>query len=225
VQVADQAADFFFGGRGRAAFPRIARIWFQIATRAESVEQKRGEALKIGGLGGGMFLRLRDGLWVAREFIKADGYGLTEVHGAMLFASGNAQEPIAVAEVFIRKAALFRTEKKGDPATGEMLAEQTGGVIETADRVLQLPGAHGSGSDNERAIGYGIRDSFELFGLGKQRRSPNSGTRLAKSQFIGIHYAKMEEAEVAHGAGGGTDVERIARGDKHDPQAVGFGVG
>jgi len=35
----------------------------------------------------------------------------------------------------------------------------------------------------------------------------------------------MEEAEVAHGAGGGADIEGIAWGDKNDAQAVGFGEG
>jgi hypothetical protein len=54
-----------------------------------------------------MFLWLRDGLDIAREFVEADGYGLAEIHGAMLFAGGYAQEPMAVAEVFIRKAALL----------------------------------------------------------------------------------------------------------------------
>ncbi len=61
-------------------------------------------------------------------------------------------------------------------------------------------------------------------GTGKQRRGADSGTRLAKSQFVGIDDTKVEEAEVAHGAGRGTDVERIARSDKNNPQAVGFGV-
>jgi hypothetical protein len=35
----------------------------------------------------------------------------------------------------------------------------------------------------------------------------------------------MEEAEVAHGPGGGTDVKGIARTDQYDAQAVEFGVG
>jgi len=34
----------------------------------------------------------------------------------------------------------------------------------------------------------------------------------------------MEKAKVAQGAGGGTNVERIARRDKNNPQAIGFGI-
>ena len=84
--------------------------------------------------------------------------------------------------------------------------------------------ADGGGSDDQCAIRYGFGDSLELFGEGEQRRGADGGTRLAKSQFIWVHHAKMEESEIAHGAGGGADVEGIARTDEDDAQAVGFGV-
>jgi len=108
-------------------------------------------------------------LGTAREFIEADGYGLAEVHGAMFFAGGDAQEPMAVAEVFIRKTALLRTEKKGDAAAGQMLAEEKGGLNEAVDRVLQLTLADGGGSDDECAILDGFGEGLEHFGLGEQR--------------------------------------------------------
>ncbi len=47
---------------------------------------------------------------IASEFVKADGHGLAEVHGAMVFAGGDAQEPLTMAEVFIGEAALFGAE-------------------------------------------------------------------------------------------------------------------
>ena len=51
------------------------------------------------------------------------------------------------------------------------------------------------------------------------------GTCFAEGQLIGIHDAKMEEAKVAHGAGGGANVEWIARLDKDDAQVVELGEG
>jgi hypothetical protein len=225
VEAVDQAANFFVGGSGGAPILEAAGIRFQVATGAESVEQECGEALEIGRRGGNVFLRLRNGLGIASEFVEADGHGLTEVHGAVLFESGDAQEPMAVAEVFIRKTALLRSEKEGNAAAGKTLAEETRRLIEAANGVLQLSEAHGSGSDDQRAIRYGVRNSLELLGIGEQRRSANGGTRLAKSQFVGIDNAQVKKTEVAHGAGCGADVEGIAGGDKHDPQAVGFGVG
>jgi len=143
----------------------------------------------------------------------------------MLFARGDAQEPMAVAEVFIGEATLLRTEKKGNKATGKVLVEVTCGLVQAADRMLQLPKAYGSGSHNEGAILDGFRDGLELSCSGQQRRGADGGTGLAKGQFVGIHDAQVEKAEVAHGARGGADVERVARGDKNDPQPVGFGIG
>jgi hypothetical protein len=116
-----------------------------------------------------------------------------------------------VAEVFIRKAALFRTEKKADAAAGQMLVEKTRGLLKAADGMLQLTEADGGGSDDEPAIFDGFADGLELFSLGEQRLGANGGARFAKSQLVGVHHAKMEEAEVTHGAGGSADVKGIAR--------------
>ena len=91
--------------------------------------------------------------------------------------------------------------------------------------MLQLTKADGGGSDDECAIRYGFGDSLELFSTGEQRRGADGGTRLPKSQFIRVHDAKMEESEVAHGAGGSADVEGIARTDEDDAQAAEFRVG
>ena len=54
-----------------------------------------------------MFFQFHASLQIAREFVQADGYGLAKIHGAVLFARGNAHEPMAVAEVFIGEAALL----------------------------------------------------------------------------------------------------------------------
>ena len=198
---------------------------FQIAAGAECVKQECGKPLEVGGAGGGMFLRFHGGLWIAREFVEAHGYSLAEVHRTMLFARGNAQEPMAVAEVFVRKTTLLRTKKQSNTAAGELLAKKTGSLIQAPDRVLQLTLANGSSSDNECAIDDRFRDGFEFRSLRKQRHCPDSGTRLAKSQLIRVHYAEMEEPEVAHGASRCANVEGIPWSDKNDTQTVGMGVG
>jgi len=108
VEAVDEAADFLVGGSGGAPLLGATGTRFQVATGAEGVEQECGKALEIGrGGGGGMFLRFRDGLGIASEFVEANPDGLAKVHGAVLFAGGDAQQPVAVAEVFIRKTALL----------------------------------------------------------------------------------------------------------------------
>ncbi len=80
AQAANEAADFFFCRSGGAPLLGTAEARFQVAAGAESIEQERGETLKIGRSGGNVFLMLRGGLRIAREFVEADGYGLAEVH-------------------------------------------------------------------------------------------------------------------------------------------------
>lgn len=165
------------------------------------------------------------GLWIARELVEADGYGLAEIHGAMLFVSGNAQEPMAMAEVFVGKAALLRSEKEGHTAADEMLANEPSGLIWAADGVVQLALADGGGSDNQCAVLNSFGHGPEFFGASEQRIGANGRTCLAKSQLVRVYDPKMEETKVAHSAGGGADVEWVSRCDKNKAQAVGIGVG
>ena len=87
-------------------------------------------------------------------------------------------------------------------------------MLEAFDRVLRIAGANGGSADDEGAVRDGSGDSLKLFGAGEKWRGADSGTRFAKGQVIRVHNAKMEETEVAHGAGGGADVERVARVDE-----------
>lgn len=87
-----------------------------------------------------------------------------------------------------------------------------------------MTGADGGGPHDERAVCDSLGDSLELFGTGEQRSGADCRARLTKSQLIGVQHAELEASEVAHGTGCGTDVERIARTDEYDAQAVEFGV-
>jgi len=98
-------------------------------------------------------------------------------------------------------------------------------LTEATDRVLRLAAADGCGTDNEGAIRNGFGNGFELFSAVKQWRGANGGTRFAEGQLVGIHDAKMKETEVAHGASGGANVERIAGLDEDDAQVVELGEG
>src|SRR5260370_6831610 len=68
VQAGDEAAYFFLRGGSGPPLLRVAGIRFQITACTECVEQKSGEALEIGGRGGGGCLPIRGGLWCTRVF-------------------------------------------------------------------------------------------------------------------------------------------------------------
>ena len=233
IEATDQAADFFLGEIGalriplgdRGRLPGGAHACFQVTAGAEGVEQDRGEALEITGGGGECICRLRSGFGATHKFVEADGNGVAKVHRAMRFASGNAEEPLAVADVLIGEAALFRTKEKGDAAAPEALADEARGFVEAPDGVPQFAAADGGGSDDEGAVCDGVGHGLEFLGAGEQRRSSDSGTRFAKRQLERIHHPEMKEAEIAHGAGGGADVQRVARIHEDDAQVVELGEG
>jgi len=90
TEAADETADFFVGGGSGATLGDAGGKRFEIAAGAEGVEQRRGDALEFRGGGRGALFRWRRRMEIASKFVKADGYGLAEVHGAMLFAGGDA---------------------------------------------------------------------------------------------------------------------------------------
>ena len=96
-------------------------------------------------------------------------------------------------------------------------------MFEAFDGVLRVAAAHGGGADDESAVRHGFGNSLELFGASEKRRGAHSGACFTKSQFVGVDDAKMEETEVAHGAGGSANVERIARVDEDDAQVIELG--
>ena len=96
-------------------------------------------------------------------------------------------------------------------------------MFEAFDGVLRVAAANGGGADDESAVRDGFGNSLELFGAGEKRRGTHGRACFTKGQFVWIHDAKMEEAEVAHGAGGGANVERIARVDEDDAQVIELG--
>ena len=110
VETANEAANLFVGGGGAAAFPGAGRKLFEITAGEEGVEESCCDALEFGGGGSDAFRRWRLVVGIASEFVEAHGDGLAEVHGAMVFAGGDAQEPVAIAEIFVGEAAFFGAE-------------------------------------------------------------------------------------------------------------------
>ena len=75
--------------------------------------------------------------------------------------------------------------------------------------------ADGGGADDERAVGDGFGDGGEFFGGDEDRSASDGGASLTEGGFVRLDDAHAEEAEVAHGASGRADVQRIARRDQN----------
>ncbi len=210
IEAADEAADAYVGVGDGAAIEEAAG--------AEGLGEDGGEASDFCGGGGRGFFEgateFGGGLGVADQFVEADGDGLAEVHGAMLGAGGDAQEPVAVAEIFVGQAGFFRAEEERDAiffgACGVLAREvpqkDGRGGFEGAELMMKFAAACGGGADDEGAIGYGFGDGGELLGVCENWGGTDGGNCFAVGGIVGIHEAQMGAAEIAHGAGGGADV-------------------
>src|SRR5262245_10699057 len=103
------------------------------------------------------------GSGVADKFVKADSDRLAEVHGALLLAGGDAQEPVAVAQVFVREAALFRAKDKRHAVGLQPFADDWRAEFKAFDGVLRFAAAESGGANDERAVRDGFDDGREFF--------------------------------------------------------------
>lgn len=78
-------------------------------------------------------------------------------------------------------------------------------------------------ADDKRTIGNGLGQRFEFLCLLENLGRADGGARFAEGNRIGIHQTQPMGAEIAHGTGGGADIQRIARADKYDDEVFEFG--
>src|SRR6202007_124985 len=116
------------------------------------------ETLELGDARDTHLVRLLRRFLIANQFIETNSDCLPEIQRNILLASGDIEQPMAMAEVFIREAKLLRAEQNRNGARTEMFANCTGARLEAAQRMLQIAMSNGRGADYERAVGHGVRD-------------------------------------------------------------------
>lgn len=77
------------------------------------------------------------------------------------------------------------------------------------------------GAEDEGAVGDGVGQGGKFAGGGEDGCCTDGGAGLVPGGSPGLDDAEVVEAEVDHGAGGGTDVERVAGVDEDNGDAMG----
>src|SRR5579872_6068235 len=103
-----------------------------------------------------------------------------------------------------------------------MGADQRSSGFETRYGVLEIAMSDGGGADDQRAIGNGLSDGFKFFGVEEHGGGAHGGAGALESDFVRVNHAQAGESEIAHGAGCGANVERVADVHKNDAQIVEF---
>jgi len=97
-------------------------------------------------------------------------------------------------------------------------------VFQAADGVLQFPIPHGRSADHQAAIRHSFGQGGVFCSRPEQRSRADRRTGFAEGHFVGIHHAQLGETKVGHGAGGRTEIDRVA-GGHHDHPQVGSQIG
>ena len=134
----------------------------------------------------------------------------------MLFARGNAHQPVAMRHVFVRQPKFLGAEQQRYRSDGKFLCDELAPVFQAPQRMFQHAGTNGRGANHQRAIGHRFGHGEIFPRLLQHRMSFYRRTGFAEGNRVGIHQAKFGESEIAHGAGGGSEVQRIARGNQDD---------
>jgi hypothetical protein len=82
--------------------------------------------------------------------------------------------------------------------------------------MLQVTLTNCGRSDYQPAVRHGLGDARVFLCVRELRRRTDSGARLTKSGFIWGYHSQVTETEVAHGASGCANVERVARSHQDD---------
>ena len=78
---------------------------------------------------------------VTNQFVQTYRDRLAQVHRDVLFPGGNADQPVAIAEVLLREPVSLRTKQEGHRAGSHVFADQAAAVFQASQRDDALPDA------------------------------------------------------------------------------------
>jgi methylthioribulose-1-phosphate dehydratase len=137
---------------------------------------------------------------------------------------GDLDEGVTEGKVCAGEAALFRAEDKCDAAAaGELLLNERGERGQRECGLLGPAAGEGGGAEDEGAMGDGLLQGFRACGSLEEFFRADGGAGFAPVGLVGGNDGEPGEAEVDHGARGGADVERVARGDEDDVDRIEMG--
>ena len=155
------------------------------------------------------------------EFVEADGSGLAEVHGGLARVGGDFDEVMAEGEVFSGEAVFFGAEDDGDSSVVVEFAGDDGSeLIEADDGLFRFAVGECAGAENEGGVADGFGEGGGFTRVGEEFGSADGGAGFAPVGLVRRDDGEVRETEVSHGTGDCADVERVARGDEDDGDAI-----
>jgi hypothetical protein len=133
----------------------------------------------------------------------------------VLIAGRDVHEPMAMRKFFVSESELLGTEQDRDGSGGESFADEPSSSFEAVEGVFEDAVAPGRGADDEGTVLHGGGYTMILFTASEHGGSIHRGAGLQICDVVRVHETKMGKPEIAHGASGGPDVERVPGRNQH----------
>src|SRR5439155_15824712 len=146
------------------------------------VKQNRAQAFEISCGCKPQLLRSSFCVRSTHQLIQANRHRLRDVHRAVLFARRNAQQPVAVAEVFVREATLLRSEQQSDTPTlrTQLPPDQKRGSRQGSQWMLQFSMLQRRRSDHQGAVCDRLSNALVFLSMVEQPGRADRRASLAK---------------------------------------------
>jgi hypothetical protein len=134
-------------------------------------------------------------------------------------------EPVTMTEVFVGEAEFFRAKQESDivrvhAARLKPLSDEPAAFLQRLQRVAQIAMADSCGPHHQGAVRHCFRYRRVLLSLGQQFSSAYRGPCLLKRHLKRIYHPQSAESEVAQGACGRSNIQRIACVHQDDAKTI-----
>ena len=75
---------------------------------------------------------------IANELVQDHGHSLAQVHGAVVFASRDAHDPVTMTELTVEQTEPFGAKKKSDSSRSQSLMNRLGALLKALDGMLEV---------------------------------------------------------------------------------------
>jgi methylthioribulose-1-phosphate dehydratase len=160
------------------------------------------------------------------QLIQANGHGLAQVHRGLCGFGGDDRQQMTVTEVVAGEAAFLRTKHQRNLAAARQLAADALTELgQRHNRLLGLATGKRPGAHHQRAIGDGFGKALCARGVLENGFGADGRLRLPPVRLIRRDDGEMLDAEVRHGPRRRSNIERVARRNQDNLDAVELSFG
>ncbi len=108
----------------------------------------------------------------------------------MIFATWNAHQPMAMAQILVSEANLLRSEQDRDFSGLQVFPDDVPAYLQPFERVMQVPLSDRSGSHYQGAVGDRFSNVLVLLRTGEYSRGADGRTSSSIGWLPWVHHSQ-----------------------------------